>query len=374
MEKRYSLSLLTHERTASRSYLRRPMRLLKWAVAGALIIELASFVVITASNYILYGSPREGSGVRYDPYALFLNRDGPKPTVHPFPPPPGAETRNLWLFGGSTMRGETEDGGKTIPGVLARMINRDGDRLYHRVSNFGENSFNSLLEVKYLQKLLIESGSRPDLILFYDGANDCVYFSQHRDPLGHFGYRKLRGLVESYDRSLFGLLKPLNAALYNSFSKELYDKIMQTVVPIAEEKELIERFLSGLERRYDYVHRLAESMGSRFLLVLQPIWWVEGSGVSPEVRDREESIMRRASRFAGARENFNTIYGAMFERLRGKPYFVDFRDVLISRSAPAYTQDGVHLTDMGREMVASSLAKLFEERGLLAVTPESRGR
>lgn len=366
MERRYSLSLLTHERTASRSYLRLPLRLLKWALAVALIVELASFVIITASNYILYGSPREGSGVCYDPYALFLNRDGIKPTSHPIPPPAGVETRNLWLFGGSTMRGETEDGRKTIPGVLARMLNRDGKGEFYRVSNFGENSFNSLLEVKYLQKLLIEGGSRPDLILFYDGANDCVYLSQHRDPLGHFGYRKISGLVESYDRSLFGLLKPLNAALYNSFSKELYDKIMQTVVPIAEETELIERFLSGLENRYDYVHMLAESMGSRFLLVLQPIWWVEGPGVSPEVRDREASIMKRAGRFAVARENFNTIYGAMYERLRGKPYFVDFRDVLILRSEPVYQPDGVHLTDEGREMVAAGLARALEERSILS--------
>jgi hypothetical protein len=371
MEKRYT-GLLTKESTASRRTWRLPFRIVEWLFIAALCVEVTCFSIVTVSNYILYGSPREGGGVRYDPYALFLNREGPKPTAHPFSPPESSETRRLWLFGGSTMRGETEDSGKTIPGFLARMLNREGKEVFCRVSNFGENSFNSLLEVKYLQKLLIENGPRPDLILFYDGANDCVYLTQHRDPSGHYGYRRLTALVNSYDRSLFGLLKPLNAAIYASFTRELYDKIMQTLVPVGEERGLIEQFLGELERRYDHVHALAQAMGSRFVLVLQPIWWVEGAGVSPEVKGREASIMKRASRFAGARESFNTIYSAIQERLRGKPYFADLRDVLISRGEPVYMQDGVHLNDKGREMVATALVRVLEERGGLSQDKPAR--
>ncbi len=84
------------------------------------------------------------------------------------------------------------------------------------VTNFGENTFNSVLEIKYLQKLLMKSTRRPDLIIFYDGANDCIYFNQYRNPDAHYGYRSLQGPIESYRQTHFGLLKPLVAALYAS--------------------------------------------------------------------------------------------------------------------------------------------------------------
>ncbi len=88
------------------------------------------------------------------------------------------------------------------------------------------------METKYLQKLLIENHP-PSLIVFYDGANDCVYFAQHRNPYGHQGYERVRGMIEDYHRSLFGLLKPLNAAMWSSFTREIYDKMREGVIHIA---------------------------------------------------------------------------------------------------------------------------------------------
>ena len=80
------------------------------------------------------------------------------------------------------------------------------------------------METKYLQKLLIENRP-PSPIVFYDGANDCVYFAQHPNPYGHQGYARVRGLTEDYHRSLFGLLKPLHAGMWSSFTPEVYEKM-----------------------------------------------------------------------------------------------------------------------------------------------------
>ncbi len=88
--------------------------------------------------------------------------------------------------------------GETIPSNLAALINRPEATDKIVVTNYGENSFNSLLETKYLHKLLLENAELPDLIIFYDGANDCLYFNQYRTPQAHYGYRRLRGLVESH--------------------------------------------------------------------------------------------------------------------------------------------------------------------------------
>ena len=343
---------------------RRLVSLLKWLLLVAVMVEILSFAVVTISNFILYGHAREGSRVRYDPYALFLNQEGPRPTPHPFPPSSEMKTKVLWFFGGSTMRGATDEDDKTIPGIMAGILNRNGGTTYYLCSNFGENSFNSLLEAKYLQKLLIEEEKRPDLIFFYDGANECVYFVQHRSAYGHHGYRRMTALVESYHRSLFGLLKPLNAAIYASFTRELYDKIMQTLVPLERDSPLLAEFLNQSEKRYDHVHWLAESMGARFLLVLQPVWWAETGEKSHRLQDEEKSIALKGKYFRGMRENFQVVYDALGERLKEKPYFVNFRECLISRTVPAYKPDGVHLQDEGRRMVAEQLAEVLKERGL----------
>ena len=55
---------------------------LKWLVLAVVAVEVFCFLIVTASNYLIYGHYWEGSRVRYDPYALFLNDDGPRPTAH----------------------------------------------------------------------------------------------------------------------------------------------------------------------------------------------------------------------------------------------------------------------------------------------------
>ena len=205
-------------------------RLCKWVIIGVILVEVASFLAVSLSNYWIYGQLRDGDVVSYDPYALFLEKV--RPTLNnPAAPGPGALT--FWMFGGSTMRGATDFDGRTIPSCLARDWNRDEPAHPATLDNFGQDGFNSLMETKYLQKLLIENRPLPNLIVFYDGGNDSAYFAQDRTPYGHQGYERVRGMIEDYHRSLFGLLKPLNAAMWSSFTHEIYDKMRQGVFAIA---------------------------------------------------------------------------------------------------------------------------------------------
>jgi lysophospholipase L1-like esterase len=269
------------------------------------------------------------------------------------------------MLGGSTTRGSTDHDNRTIPSFLARDLNRPG-RPPVRVRNFGENSYNSLMEAKYLQKLLIENrGRAPDLVIFLDGANECSYYAQYRTPYGHHGYRRIRGLVESYYQSFFGLLKPLNAALYASFTKELYDKLMETAVPLAPDSKDLEELAALTAQRYEHVQRLAACYGARFLLFWQPALWVETDPVAPEVKAKEKSLAALGDRFLSVRHNFTVIYEALAQRLEGQPYFVNFRNVLCRRTEPVYKPDGVHLLDAGRELVAGEISKVLAERGLV---------
>ncbi len=340
---------------------------LKWLIAAAILVEVLAFLIVTLSIYWIYGQLREGEAARYDPYALYLNINGPRPTANnPLRVDPKTQ-KIIWMFGGSTTRGVTDFDELTIPSHLARIFNQEEPRLPAQVANFGVDGFNGLMETKYLQKMLIESPYAPNVIIFYDGANDCAYFAQHRTPEAHHGYDRLKGLVESYHHSFFGLFKSLNSALYGSFVKELYDKMRQGVMPIEADSPDLKEYVDQAVKRYDYVAKVAGCFGARFYLFWQPAWWVESRPPRPSVREREEQEII-LTRHLALRHNFMVVYQALYDRLRDKPYFVDFRDVLEARTEPMYQADGIHLTDGGRELVAKNMGQVIKT-GLLAAEP-----
>jgi lysophospholipase L1-like esterase len=336
--------------------------LCKWVIAGIILVEITSFLIICLSNYWIYGQIRDGEKVSYDPYALFL--EGVRPTLNnPAAPGPGAWT--FWLFGGSTMRGATDFDDRTIPSLLALNWNREEPDRPATMVNFGQDGFNSLMETKYLQKLLIENRA-PSLIVFYDGGNDSAYFAQDRNPYAHHGYERVRGMIEDYHRSLFGLLKPLNAAMWSSFTHELYDKIRQGVLHIDPEGSELRQFADSCAQRYDYLDKLAAGFGAKFLLVYQPCWWAETKPVAARVRAQEDVVLGKK---LAIRDNFMVCYQALVGRLQEKPYFINFRNILCDRGEPLYQSDGIHLLDPGRKIVASRLEEVLKERLLAGEAP-----
>jgi hypothetical protein len=338
---------------------------LKWLILAVLCVEVFSFLVITATNFLVFGQPWEGSPANYDAYAIFLNVEGVQPTLHN---PPENETpapRRLWLLGGSTMRGGWVEPGETIPSYLAEIINQPGNSEKVVVTNYGENSFNSLLETKYLQKLFIETAKPPDLVIFYDGANDCSYFNLYRTSQAHYGYRRLQGLISSYRQSYFSLFKPLNNALYSSYTLELFDRFRQTAVPVYHNNPAPREFVAETERRYEHVRRLAGAYGAKFLLVWQPIMWVETGKVDPLVKEQEKSLDIMGAKFLRVRENFATTCDLLAASLKDKPYFVDLRNALCPRKTPVYESDGGHLKPQGNKMVAIRMVEMLRDRGWL---------
>ncbi|MEW6658892.1 MAG: SGNH/GDSL hydrolase family protein [Thermodesulfobacteriota bacterium] len=331
--------------------------ILKCLIAAIILLEVASFLAICLSNYWIYGQLRDGELVHYDPYALFL--EGERPTFHN--PPPGQEALTFWFFGGSSMRGATNHDDRTIPSFLAQIWNREEPELPAAMVNLGEDGFNSLMETKYLQKLLIDKKA-PAVIVFFDGANDSAYFAQQRTPDAHQGYERVRGMIEDYHRSLFGLLKPLNAAMWSSFTREIYDKIRQGVIPIEPDSPELRQFVDSCEKRYDYLNKIAVSFGSKFLLIWQPCWWAETEPVAQQVRQVEDLILGKRSTL---RHNFIVTYQALVGRLQGKPYFINFQNILCSRTEPVYQPDGIHLQDAGRKLVAQRLDQALKERILI---------
>lgn len=343
--------------------LSRVARLAAWLVLAVLGVEALCMAVITTTNYLIYGNLREGPKAVYDPYALFLMDTGVWPTEHVAVSEVPALNRTIWFFGGSTMRAASTTFDKSIPSLVARDLNATGGKLAYNCFNFGVNSFNSLLEVKYFQKLLIEFPAKPNLVVFYDGANDANYFAVQGSAYAHEGRERVRGLLESYYKTGVGLLKPLTAAYYASFTRELLEKLTYTARAVSPDDPELALFVDLTVKRYDFIERVAALYGSRFLLFLQPLYWVETCpDLPPELRAAEGGLITTGGRLAMVRENFTTVYAALAKALAGRPYFVDIRDALCSRRAPAYEADGVHNTDAGRDIVARAMLPAIRDR------------
>lgn len=336
--------------------------LFKWLLIGALGLELCSFLIIATTNYIIYGHVREGSRAHYDPYTLFLQAPEIRPTAHNAVSPTPDKNRTIWMFGGSTMRGATRHDDRTIPSFVSAYLNAHGDGLHFTVVNFGINSFNSLLESKYLEKALIEHRPLPNLIVFYDGANDAAYFAQYRTADAHYGYRRVSSLIDGYYRSWLGIFKPITTAIYSSFTRELYNKLHQVALPLDPNSPALREMATKTAQRYDFIDRLAAGFGAKFALIWQPIRWTEGCTIAPAIAKQEQSGLINSAALQTVRSNFRTAYSAIGKAVNGKPYFTSFATVLCNRTAPSYKVDGVHLTDVGRRTAGDAIGKMLLDR------------
>jgi hypothetical protein len=335
--------------------------IVKWSVAAFFAVEALCFCVILASNYLIYGEAREGTRSVYDPYALYLQSEWVRVTGNnSYDPTPGM-TKSVWFFGGSTMRASATSNFGTIPAIMAGRLNAEDKVHSYFIDNYGVNSFNSLMETKYLQKLLIERHDPPNLVVFYDGANDASYLSVYRAPYAHEGYDKIRGMIESYHQSTLGLLKPVVAAWYASYTRELVNKIRYLYDPLKADSDLVRDYVTLTVMRYDYINRLVGSFGSKFVLFLQPLYWTEQCpDLDPDVAALESKNLFDDTRFPTTRRNFLVVYAALKQALKDRPYFVDMQNILCDRKAECYTPDGVHNTDYAREMLAKAMQPYIE--------------
>jgi len=336
---------------------------LKWLVLAVVFVELLSFAVISATNYLIYGELREGPKAVYDPYTIYLQSGGVWPTTDNKTSTTPADNRTIWFFGGSTMRAADTTFNMSLPSIITRDLNAAKGPETFNCLNFGINGFNSLLEVNYLQKQLIEYPIKPNLVVFYDGANDSNYLIVQKTPYAHEGRDRVQAAVESYYKSGFGLLKPLNAAILASFTRELYNKLTYAATPLDPDSPLVREFVAMAVARYDYIDRIVSCHSAKFLLFLQPVYWAETcADMDPALKKQEEEAILGGKAFPHIRENTLLVYESLAKALADKPYFVNLQNALCSRTAPAYTHDGVHNTDDGRKLIARAMLPAIKDR------------
>lgn len=100
---------------------------------------------------------------------LNVNEKGNRVTLNNSP---RDEALSVWMFGGSTLWSSGVPDGLTIPNQLGKLLNQEWG-VDTQVHNYSEVGFVSTQELIFLLREL-QLGGRPDVAVFYDGANDAT--------------------------------------------------------------------------------------------------------------------------------------------------------------------------------------------------------
>jgi hypothetical protein len=134
-----------------------------------------------------YAGDVERLSLGYEPYVTVRTQPLATPYVNVSggvrqswtPPTDGRRQRIVWLFGGSATFGIGQRDDHTIASELARIGHARGVSI--KVVNFGVPTFTNFQEVLRFEREL-HHRPRPDLAIFYDGANDLGIQSAYPYP------------------------------------------------------------------------------------------------------------------------------------------------------------------------------------------------
>lgn len=127
-------------------------------------------------TYVPYVGPREVAV-----HGRYINSvDGVRASYQP-PGADGAGAVDVWFFGGSTLWGEGQRDGHTIPSEVARLAEADGVTL--RVSNFGVRGYTAFQEFLVFEQALARRDP-PDLVVFYHGINEVYSLLESPSNMG----------------------------------------------------------------------------------------------------------------------------------------------------------------------------------------------
>jgi lysophospholipase L1-like esterase len=308
---------------------------------------------------------------RWQPYVYFRQRplSGPTVAIDPdglrltWKPPaarsgrPEAKPYNVLMLGGSSLWGFGARDDRTIPSLVARKLYEQGVRVL--VKNLAEIGYVSTQEVVALVREL-QSGYRPDLVIFYDGVNDSTsallegeagVTTNERNRRDEFNIRQSAARLGA--AMIARLLQ--DSASYR-FAQVIGRRLagargtMRGLPPADRRKELVSEVVRRYRANLAMVDQLGRGYGFTSLYYWQPVVFDKTSLTSYE---REE-----ADKLAWARGFLGEVYEAIraSRELRAEPRFHDMSR-LFADSGDLIFIDYCHTTESGNERIAETIAR-----------------
>lgn len=305
---------------------------------------------------------------RWEPYVYFrqkpfagetitIDADGLRRTwAPPDPAERTAKVYNLLMLGGSTLWGYGARDDRTIPSLVARRLHERGYRI--AIRNLAEIGYVSTQEAVALVRDL-QTGYRPDLVIFYDGVNDTTSALLEGEAGVTTNERNRRAefnILQSPAR-LGGSL--LMRVVRDSASFRLAQVIAHRVAgpstislagsATTDRKTLVGNVVRRFQANLEMVEKLGREYGFNALFYWQPVVFDKEA---PTPFEADE-----ARKLEWARGFFGEVYGAIREsgELRGDRRFHDLSR-LFGGSKELVFIDYCHTTEAANERVAAIIA------------------
>ena len=258
------------------------------------------------------------------------------------------EMPTVYFFGGSTMWGVGSDDASTIPSQFSRLSGSAAE-------NFGDIAFTAHQGLVLLIQLL-QDGHRPDVVVFYDGANEIAHKCRvELTAWSHLAEPKLTSALElrkagAGGMSLAYLLRPLWAVAQS---------VVRQVPALGGYKQNYEchtnprkaqKIAENLMQDWSIARRLVESYGGKFVGVLQPVAFFSDTKLDHiEIKKRKGLLSKQ----------FEIVYPIIRAKMREYKNVYDFSDSL---DHPEYMYiDFCHLSPNGNRYLAEKVVQIVQD-------------
>ncbi len=304
--------------------------------------EKASRQVYDYKPYIVWRShPFHGQ-------TLNIDENGMRQTDHSHC---DANQFTIWMFGGSTMRGNGSPDWGTIPSQLAALFEKSGQPAC--VRNFGEGAWVSTQEVTQLMLALKSEARKPNMVIFYDGANDTYVPYQSGEADVHMNYDTIKNQFAG-QRALrdggFGYLLQTNTVqlMFSLVAKSAAHK-GDRPVPNSNLEGLAKASVDNYFANMDTVQGLAHQYGFDYAFFWQPVIYT-----SHKALVGDETQIKESKKLANLATWTPMVYELVHRQQR--PHFYDLTNTFDQSNRTLFL-DWCHITMTGNELIAH---KMFE--------------
>ncbi len=269
------------------------------------------------------------------------------------------DSYTILTFGGSSMWGTGSPDWGTIPAYLAEAF-RDLKETQVCVVNLGEEAFVSTQGVVRLI-LQLQSGVKPDLVIFYDGGNDVFAAYQSGRPAVH---QNLHSIANRFEGGKNLKEAPLMAWVKSWYLSQLVNRVMPQTN--AQRPQLMTFQSMGVDsgvlsdqvvacylENYRLVQGLAQEYGFEFRFFLQPLIFY---GTKPLTELEKQKSRGALNKDKALTELFHSIYGKIQQAAPDYDYLYDLTDVFNDQDTQIWI-DYIHVTPVGNKIVAKEMMK-----------------
>jgi lysophospholipase L1-like esterase len=270
-------------------------------------------------------------------------------TANPLSPACNQAPRKvIWMFGGSTIFGFGVPDAETVPSHLSRELNSSGPACFV-ILNAGVEGYVTN------QELLLEAlktGQRPDMVIFYDGANEGEAATSPEIQVPHLEFERVKARIEGTLPSKLDFVQNSNSLGLARAIGRRFKRNRSSAAPPADLAARAAAALDNYEANTRVVRSLGQAYNFKVFCFWQPSLAFDGKPLAPFEQQLQRHILDSKS--------FKILKAVNEEAarrsLRGGD-FVFLGQVFDSVKEPLYIDQYMHLGPRGNRIVAQAIAK-----------------